>query len=75
MSTLADPHGLPLQDVLAGDPRIVAAAFVAETFSMDPVEVLAAPRDLWRIRLAAAAARNKANNPNNEVPTQGAPGG
>lgn len=75
MSTLADPKGLPLQDVLTTDPRVVTAAFVAETFSMDPVEVLAATRDIWRIRLAAANSRLRANDPDNAGPTQGVPGG
>jgi hypothetical protein len=61
--TLADPQGRPLQDVLTEDPRVRVAAFVAETFGMDPITVLAAPRDLWRIRLAAALSRAKANDP------------
>lgn len=75
MSTLADPKGLHLNDVLTVDPRIRAAAFVAETFGMDPVVVLAAPRDIWRIRLAAANARARENNPDTAEPTQGVPGG
>lgn len=71
MSTLLDPLGRPLRDVLTEDPRIIAAAFVAETFSMDPVVVLSASRDLWRIRLAAAEARQRVNNPEPVGPTEG----
>lgn len=67
MITLADPQGQPLQDVLTEDTRIKAAAFVAETFSMDPIVVLDSDRDTWRIRLAAANARAKANSPDQEV--------
>ena len=67
MITLADPQGHPLQDVLTEDSRIKAAAFIAETFSMDPIVVLASDRDTWRIRLAAANARAKVNSPDQEV--------
>lgn len=58
--------------MLTDDPRIKAAAFVAETFGMDPITVLAADRMTWRIRLAAALSRTTTtDDPTGPEPTKG----
>jgi hypothetical protein len=59
--------------VLAEDPRIVMAAFVAETFGRSMYEVLQYPRERWRIELAGAMARaNASRSDPPATPTEGA---
>lgn len=63
MSTLAEPGTTPLLEVLATDPRVTTAAWVAETFHIDPLAVLASDRARFRLYVACARARQIANTP------------